>query len=104
MTATAIGGLIVSALAGCSSDAPAEEISPVAGAIAACLAAGQQQFDLPLTEASGVDVSIEVDHQGGWAVNAATRSDGVTQTLACTAVPDSGPLGARAASFSVSEG
>lgn len=104
MTATAIGGLVVALLAGCSSEAPVEEISPVAGAIAACLTAGQEQLDPPLTEASGVEVSVEVDHQGWWAVNAVTRGDGAAQTFVCTAVPDSGPLGARAASFSVSEG
>ena len=104
LTATAIGGLMVSVLAGCSSEAPVEEISPVAGAIAACLTAGQEQFDLPLTETPGVEVNVEVDDQGWWAVNATTRGDGATQALVCTAVPDSGPLGARAASFSVSEG
>jgi flagellar basal body rod protein FlgF len=91
-------------LVGCTSSAPADTMSPIAGAIAACLTAGQEQFDLPLDEASGADVSVEVDQQGWWAVNAATHSDGATRTLACTAVPDSGRLGARAASFSVSEG
>lgn len=101
--AGALGGLTVSVLAGCSSGAPAEATSPTAGAIDVCLTAAQEHFDFLLDEVSAVDVSVEVDAQGWWAVNATSRSAGTTRTLVCTVVPDSGPLGARAASFSVSE-
>ena len=100
----AVSGLTVAVPAGCSSGGQAEVLRPTVGAITACLTAAQEQYHLPIDEASGVDVSVEVDHQGWWAVHAVTHSGGTTQTLVCTAVPDSGPTGARAASFSVSEG
>src|SRR5450830_1245480 len=79
-------GLTLSALAGCSSGAEAEVSSPTAGAIAACLTAAQEQFGLPVDEASAVEASVEVDDQGWWAVHAITHGGGATRTLACTAV------------------
>ena len=92
-------------LTGCAAGDADEGSSPVAGAIAACLTAAQEQgqFDLPADKGEGVDVSVEVDHQGWWAVVAVTRGGDTTRTLTCTAVPDSVPLGARAASWSVSD-
>ena len=92
-------------LTGCAADDADAGSSPVAGAVTACLTAAQEQgqFDLPADDGDGLDVSVEVDRQGWWAVVAATRGGDATRTLTCTAVPDSGPLGARAASWSVSD-
>ncbi len=72
----------------------------------ACLAAAQEQrqLELPADDGDGLDISVDVDGQGWWAVVAATRGADPKRTLTCTAVPDSGPLGARAASWSVAEG
>ncbi|WP_298459438.1 hypothetical protein [uncultured Cellulomonas sp.] len=79
-------------------------MSPAAGAIGVCLTAAEEQLDFPVEGGSRVDVSVEVDDKGWWAVNATTGGGDTTRTLTCTAVPDPGPLGARAASFSVSHG
>lgn len=90
------------ALAGCAPSAEPEVSSPTGGAIAACLSAARDQFGFPADGTTGLDVSMTVDTRGWWAVHA-TTSDGAKElTLTCTAVPDQGPLGARAASFSVS--
>ncbi|MCV2393505.1 hypothetical protein OEB99_04220 [Actinotalea sp. M2MS4P-6] len=102
LVAIAVGGVSVGVLASCSTDDGAGGMSPTTGAIAACLTAAEEQLGLEV--ASGVDVGVEVDEQGWWAVRATTHSGAATQTLTCTAVPDPGPLGARAASFSVDEG
>lgn len=99
-------GIPLVALTGCADDDEAEPSSPVAGAISACLAAAQEQrqLELPADDGDGLDISVDVDGQGWWAVVAATRGADPKRTLTCTAVPDSGPLGARAASWSVAEG
>ena len=104
LIAAAMIGIPLFVLTGCAADDADAGASPVAGAITACLAAAQEegQFELPADD-GGVDISVEVDHQGWWAVVAATRGADATRTLTCTAVPDSGPLGARAASWPVSD-
>ncbi|ASR55739.1 hypothetical protein CBP52_12260 [Cellulomonas sp. PSBB021] len=98
-------GIPLVALTGCADD-EVEPSSPVAGAISACLTAAQEQsqLELPADDGDGLDISVDVDSQGWWAVVAATRGADPKLTLTCTAVPDGGPLGARAASWSVAEG
>ena len=97
--AGAVIGVLV--LAACSNQTE-DAVSPTAGAIEACLTAGAEHLSFPVEGSGDVSVSTARDDKGWWDVRATVRGmDGAEITLQCTAVPDDGPLGARAASFGI---
>lgn len=92
------------ALSACAtSDADVEAVPPTAAAVEACLTAAATHLDLPLDESDALDISVERDDQGWWAVRATVELATGSRLLTCTAVPDDSPAGARATSFSVED-
>lgn len=101
IVALGLAGLVLSACA--TSDGDVEAVPPTAVAVEACLTAADVHLDLPLDESDALDISVDRDDQGWWAVRATVELATGARVLTCTAVPDGSPAGARAASFSVED-
>ncbi|GAA4628682.1 hypothetical protein GCM10023113_34430 [Cellulomonas oligotrophica] len=101
IVALGLAGMTLSACA--TPDADVEAVPPTAAAVEACLTAAAVHLDLPLDESDAVDIGVERDDQGWWAVRATVELATGARLLTCTAVPEDSPAGARAASFSVED-
>ena len=90
------------ALAGCAGEPDATgKVTGSGAAVDACLSAAATHSSLAVDEATTTDVSVGRDEQGWWAVVATLAIAGTTQVVTCTAVPERGGHGVRAASWSV---